>query len=102
MGSLLHLLKPPLDSSCSLLRMLVTVDVKPTMLSEKSIDTLGGYFSEYLMDVVQVSNLSVFLPYFPRMVGLLMSFMIGLTRREYWMTTVKRGKPNVFILSFVS
>ncbi|KAI9090707.1 hypothetical protein K1719_028560 [Acacia pycnantha] len=47
------LLKPPLDNSCSLLRMLVTVDVKPTMLSEKSIDTLGGYLSEYLMDVVK-------------------------------------------------
>ncbi|XP_054819603.1 uncharacterized protein LOC129318695 isoform X2 [Prosopis cineraria] len=47
------LLKPPVDNSCSLLRMLVTVDVKPTMLSEKSIDTLGVFLSEYLIDVVQ-------------------------------------------------
>ncbi|KAI9115572.1 hypothetical protein K1719_013241 [Acacia pycnantha] len=47
------LLKPPLDNSCSLLTVLVTLDDKPTMLSEKSIDTLGGYLSQYLMDVVQ-------------------------------------------------
>lgn len=50
-----QLLKPPLVNRCSLLRMLVTVDVKPTMLSEKSIDILGGCLSEYLIDVVQVS-----------------------------------------------
>ncbi|KAF7818845.1 Pre-rRNA-processing protein IPI1 isoform A [Senna tora] len=47
------LLKPPLANSCSLLRMLVTLDVKPTRLSEKSIVTLGWYLSDYLMDVVQ-------------------------------------------------
>ncbi|KAK4275424.1 hypothetical protein QN277_018510 [Acacia crassicarpa] len=47
------LLKPPLDNSCSLLTVLVTLDDKPTMLSEKTIDTLGGYLLQYLMDVVQ-------------------------------------------------
>lgn len=51
-------LKPSLDNSCSLLRMLVTVDSKPTRLSGKSIITLGHQLPEYLMDVVQVSLLS--------------------------------------------
>ncbi|KAK8466466.1 hypothetical protein PHAVU_008G104000 [Phaseolus vulgaris] len=45
--------KPSLDNSCSLLRMLVTVDSKPTRLSEQSISTLGHHLSEYLMDAVQ-------------------------------------------------
>ncbi|XP_019425729.1 PREDICTED: uncharacterized protein LOC109334416 isoform X2 [Lupinus angustifolius] len=47
------MLKPPLDNSCSLLRMLVTVDSKPTSLSDQSIAILGHYLSEYLMDAVQ-------------------------------------------------
>lgn len=47
------LLKPSLDNSCSLLRMLVTVDSKPTRLSEQSIMTLGPCLSEYIMDAVQ-------------------------------------------------
>ncbi|XP_012574851.1 uncharacterized protein [Cicer arietinum] len=45
--------KPSLDNSCSLLRVLVTVDSKPTRLSEQSIITLGPCLSEYLMDAVQ-------------------------------------------------
>ncbi|RZC03021.1 Testis-expressed protein 10-like isoform B [Glycine soja] len=45
--------KPSLDNSCSLLRMLVTVDSKPTRLSEQSIIILGQHLSEYLMDAVQ-------------------------------------------------
>ncbi|KAK7294692.1 hypothetical protein RJT34_17585 [Clitoria ternatea] len=49
-----HILqKPPLENRCSLLRMLVTVDSKPTRLSEQSIITLGHYLSEYMMDAVQ-------------------------------------------------
>ncbi|MED6177958.1 hypothetical protein PIB30_103066, partial [Stylosanthes scabra] len=47
------LLKPPLDNSCSLLRMIVTVDSKPTRLSEQSIIVLGSYLSEYLIDAAQ-------------------------------------------------
>ncbi|XP_020970370.1 uncharacterized protein LOC107621326 [Arachis ipaensis] len=47
------LLKPPLDNSCSLLRMIVTVDSKPTRLSEQSIITLGTYLSQYLIDAAQ-------------------------------------------------
>ncbi|PNY05974.1 hypothetical protein L195_g002436 [Trifolium pratense] len=47
------MLKPSLDNSCSLLRMLVTVDSKPTRLSDQSIITLGPCLSEYLMDAVQ-------------------------------------------------
>ncbi|KAE9590793.1 putative pre-rRNA-processing protein IPI1/Testis-expressed sequence 10 protein [Lupinus albus] len=47
------MLKPPLDNSCSLLRMLVTVDSKPTSLSDQSIAILGHCLSEYLMDAVQ-------------------------------------------------
>ncbi|RDY09389.1 hypothetical protein CR513_06240, partial [Mucuna pruriens] len=45
--------KPSLDNSCSLLRMLVTVDSKPTRLSEQSIICLGHHHSEYLIDAVQ-------------------------------------------------
>ncbi|XP_027349391.1 uncharacterized protein LOC113860993 isoform X2 [Abrus precatorius] len=44
--------KPSLDNSYSLLRILVTVDCKPTRLSEQSIITLGHHLSEYLVDVV--------------------------------------------------
>lgn len=45
--------KPSLDNTCSLLSMLVTLDSKPTRLSEQSIITLGHHLSEYLMDAVQ-------------------------------------------------
>ncbi|BAT82241.1 hypothetical protein LR48_Vigan07g234800 [Vigna angularis] len=45
--------KPSLDNRCSLLRMVVSVDSKPTLLSEQSIATLGHHLSEYLIDVVQ-------------------------------------------------
>jgi pre-rRNA-processing protein IPI1 len=38
--------------------MLVTVDSKPTRLSDQSIITLGPCLSEYLMDAVQVIILS--------------------------------------------
>ncbi|XP_022638135.1 uncharacterized protein LOC106763108 isoform X4 [Vigna radiata var. radiata] len=45
--------KPSVDNRCSLLRMIVSVDSKPTLLSEQSIATLGLHLSEYLIDVVQ-------------------------------------------------
>ncbi|XP_052728910.1 uncharacterized protein LOC108329266 isoform X2 [Vigna angularis] len=45
--------KPSLDNRCSLLRMVVSVDSKATLLSEQSIATLGLHLSEYLIDVVQ-------------------------------------------------
>ncbi|KAK7407066.1 hypothetical protein VNO78_08706 [Psophocarpus tetragonolobus] len=45
--------KPSLDNSCSLLRMLVIVDSKPTRLSEQSIIMLGHHLSEYMMNAVQ-------------------------------------------------
>ncbi|KAL2318605.1 hypothetical protein Fmac_032481 [Flemingia macrophylla] len=47
--------KPSLDNSCSLLRILVTVDSNPTRLSEQSIITLGHHLLDYLMDAVLVS-----------------------------------------------
>ena len=56
--NMFQVLKPPLDNGCSLLRMLVTADSKPTRLSEQSIVVLSSYVAEYLMDVVQVSILT--------------------------------------------
>ncbi|KAL2318607.1 hypothetical protein Fmac_032483 [Flemingia macrophylla] len=44
--------KPSLDNSCSLLRILVTVDSNPTRLSEQSIITLGHHLLDYMMDAL--------------------------------------------------
>lgn len=52
---MLQLLKPPLDNACAMLRMLVTLDSKPTMLSEQGVITLSEYLSGYLVDVAHVS-----------------------------------------------
>lgn len=45
-------LKPPSDNICALLRMLVTLDSKPTRLSEQSIINLCSYLPGYLIDIV--------------------------------------------------
>ncbi|XP_061950001.1 uncharacterized protein LOC133673263 isoform X2 [Populus nigra] len=44
-------LKPPLDNSCAMLRMLVALDSKPTRLSKQSICSLSNVLSAYLIDV---------------------------------------------------
>ncbi|KAJ6427637.1 hypothetical protein OIU84_023096 [Salix udensis] len=44
-------LKPPLDNSCAMLRILIALDSKPTRLSEQSICTLSNVLSAYLIDV---------------------------------------------------
>ncbi|KAI9153867.1 hypothetical protein LWI28_017694 [Acer negundo] len=44
--------QPPLDNACAMLRMLVSLDSKPSRLSEQSISTLSKYLSGYLIDVV--------------------------------------------------
>uniref|UniRef100_A0A6N2N696 Pre-rRNA-processing protein Ipi1 N-terminal domain-containing protein n=1 Tax=Salix viminalis TaxID=40686 RepID=A0A6N2N696_SALVM len=44
-------LKPPLDNSCAMLRMLIALDTKPTRLSERSICSLSDVLSAYLIDV---------------------------------------------------
>ncbi|KAJ0027211.1 hypothetical protein Pint_36174 [Pistacia integerrima] len=45
------LLKPPLDNACAMLRMLVTLDSKPTRFSEQGVITLSDYLSGYVVDV---------------------------------------------------
>ncbi|CAK9180770.1 unnamed protein product [Ilex paraguariensis] len=45
-------LKPPVDNICALLRMLITVDSKPTRLSEQSITNLSNFLPGYLIDAV--------------------------------------------------
>ncbi|KAF9690196.1 hypothetical protein SADUNF_Sadunf01G0170500 [Salix dunnii] len=44
-------LKPPLDNSCAMLRILIALDSKPTRLSEQSICSLSNVLSAYLIDV---------------------------------------------------
>lgn len=44
-------LKPPLDNVCALLRMLITLDSKPSRLCEESIFKLSNFLAEYLIDV---------------------------------------------------
>ncbi|KAA8518460.1 hypothetical protein F0562_015934 [Nyssa sinensis] len=44
--------KLPLDNICALLRMLITLDSRPTRLSEQSIINLSNVLPEYLIDVV--------------------------------------------------
>ncbi|XP_030525125.1 uncharacterized protein LOC115737229 isoform X2 [Rhodamnia argentea] len=47
-------LKPPRDNACALLRLLVTLDSKPTRLSEQTIDRLASFLALYLIDVFSV------------------------------------------------
>ncbi|GJU30927.1 armadillo-like helical domain-containing protein [Tanacetum coccineum] len=44
--------KPPLENTCALLRMIITLDSKPSKLSEESISKLGYVIPGYLVDVV--------------------------------------------------
>ncbi|GKB00375.1 armadillo-like helical domain-containing protein [Tanacetum coccineum] len=44
--------KPPLENTCALLRMIITLDSKPSKLSEESISKLGNVIPGYLIDVV--------------------------------------------------
>ncbi|KAF9680808.1 hypothetical protein SADUNF_Sadunf06G0159900 [Salix dunnii] len=44
-------LKPPLDNSCAMLRMLIALDTKPSRLSERSICSLSDVLSAYLIDI---------------------------------------------------
>lgn len=46
-------LKPGLDNGCALLRIICTLDTKPTTLSESSITTLSEYLPGYLIDIVK-------------------------------------------------
>lgn len=48
----LILLQPPLDNACTMLRVLIVLDSKPTRLSEQSIIALSNFLPGYLMDVV--------------------------------------------------
>ncbi|PSS30415.1 Testis-expressed sequence 10 protein [Actinidia chinensis var. chinensis] len=45
-------LKPALDNSCALLRVLVALDSRSTRLSQQSIMNLGNFLPGYLIDVV--------------------------------------------------
>ncbi|KAJ0559011.1 putative pre-rRNA-processing protein Ipi1 [Helianthus annuus] len=49
--------KPPLDNTCALLRMIITLDSNPTKLCEQSILKLGSVLTGYMIDVVSVSSL---------------------------------------------
>ncbi|KAG2242093.1 hypothetical protein Bca4012_012675 [Brassica carinata] len=46
-------LKPALDNGCAILRIISTLDSKPTTLSESSITTLSGFLPGYLIDIVK-------------------------------------------------
>ncbi|XP_020884472.1 uncharacterized protein LOC9315060 isoform X2 [Arabidopsis lyrata subsp. lyrata] len=46
------ILKPALDNGCGILRMICTLDSKPTRLSESSVTTLSEFLPGYLMDIV--------------------------------------------------
>ncbi|KAJ0266271.1 Ipi1_N domain-containing protein [Hirschfeldia incana] len=46
-------LKPGLDNGCAILRIICTLDSKPTSLSESSITTLSEYLPGYLIDIVK-------------------------------------------------
>ncbi|XP_076951867.1 uncharacterized protein LOC143625423 [Bidens hawaiensis] len=47
--------KLSLENTCALLRMIITVDSKPTKLCEQSIFKLGNVLPGYLINVVSVS-----------------------------------------------
>ncbi|KAG6754021.1 hypothetical protein POTOM_042029 [Populus tomentosa] len=67
-------LKPFLDNSCAMLRMLIALDSKPTRLSEQSICSLSNVLSAYLIDVAHC---------FPEDDDESMSSIHGQTRRYY-------------------
>ncbi|CAH8312798.1 unnamed protein product [Eruca vesicaria subsp. sativa] len=46
-------LKPVLDNGCAILRIICTLDSKPTTLSESSITTLSEFLPGYLIDIVK-------------------------------------------------
>ncbi|CAN6874647.1 unnamed protein product [Brassica oleracea var. botrytis] len=46
-------LKPWFDNGCAILRIICTLDSKPTSLSESSIATLSEYLPGYLIDIVK-------------------------------------------------
>ncbi|XP_013684189.1 uncharacterized protein BNAC09G49190D isoform X1 [Brassica napus] len=46
-------LKPWFDNGCAILRIICTLDSKPTSLSESSITTLSEYLPGYLIDIVK-------------------------------------------------
>ncbi|CAN7141703.1 unnamed protein product [Brassica rapa subsp. narinosa] len=46
-------LKPAFDNGCAILRIICTLDSKPTSLSESSITTLSEYLPGYLIDIVK-------------------------------------------------
>ncbi|KAL4340356.1 hypothetical protein GQ457_08G017540 [Hibiscus cannabinus] len=48
----LILLQPSLENACAMLRVLIVLDSKPTLLSEQSIIALSNFLPGYLMDVV--------------------------------------------------
>ncbi|KAG6753043.1 hypothetical protein POTOM_043087 [Populus tomentosa] len=52
-------LKPFLDNSCAMLRMLIALDSKPTRLSEQSICSLSNVLSAYLIGCTSVCILSL-------------------------------------------
>lgn len=45
----------PVHNACALMGMLITVDSRPTRLSEKSIIKLGNIVLSYMIDVALVS-----------------------------------------------
>ncbi|KAK6147312.1 hypothetical protein DH2020_018224 [Rehmannia glutinosa] len=51
----------PMDNKCAFLRLLVTLDSKPTRLSDQSIVNISHVLPKYLIDVVSVSSFPLFL-----------------------------------------
>ncbi|KAG7572879.1 hypothetical protein ISN44_As09g012200 [Arabidopsis suecica] len=52
------IMKPALDNGCGILRMICTLDSKPTRLSESSLTTLSVFLPGYLIDIVNYLVLS--------------------------------------------
>ena len=52
-------IRPPLDNVCAMLRLLATLDSKPTRLNELNVASLGDLLSVYLIDMARVSSFSV-------------------------------------------
>lgn len=49
---------PPLDNVCAMLRMLITLDSKATIISQQAFISLGNILPWYLIDIVHVSFFS--------------------------------------------
>ena len=75
---LLQNLKPWFDNGCAILRIICTLDSKPTSLSESSIATLSEYLPGYLIDIVKVRALRFLINPF---LGLTHLFYAVYTRR---------------------